>query len=83
VAVAVLAALSDLGVTVPSEVSVIGQDNSMVAEMSIPPLTTIAMEGEGPDDAQCLIASIVSVCQGGPVPHIGSLWPRVIVRATT
>ncbi len=81
VAFAALAALSDLNIAVPEAVSVIGHDNTMIAELSIPPLTTIAIEG--PDQAQSLIASIVSVCQGGsPVLETGSLQAKVIVRAS-
>jgi DNA-binding LacI/PurR family transcriptional regulator len=81
VAFAALAALSDLNLAVPEAVSVIGQDNSMIAELTIPALTTISMEG--PDQAQSLIASIISVCQGGdPVPETGSMQAKVIVRAS-
>jgi DNA-binding LacI/PurR family transcriptional regulator len=76
-----LAALSDLNLAVPEAVSVIGQDNSMIAELTIPALTTITMEG--PDQAQSLIGSILSACQGGdPVPEIGSMQAKVIVRAS-
>jgi DNA-binding LacI/PurR family transcriptional regulator len=82
VAFAALAALSDLTIAVPEAVSVIGQDNTMIAELSIPPLTTITLRG--PEQAQSLIASIVSVCQGGSplVLEIGNMQAKVIVRAS-
>jgi DNA-binding LacI/PurR family transcriptional regulator len=80
VAVAALAALSDLNIAVPEAVGVIGHDNTMMAELSIPPLTTIGLEH--PDLADRLIASVLSVCQGGPVLEIGPLRPKVIVRAS-
>lgn len=78
VAFATLAALSDLKIAVPEAVSVIGHDNTMIAELCIPPLTTIGLDNL--DLAERLIASVLSVCQGGPVLEIGLLRPKVIVR---
>jgi DNA-binding LacI/PurR family transcriptional regulator len=63
VAFAALAALSDLNLAVPEAISVIGHDNTMIAELSNPPLTTIGLDN--PDLAERLIASVLSVCQGG------------------
>jgi len=80
VAFAALAALSDLNIAVPGAVSVIGHDDTMIAELSIPPLTTIG--AATPDLAERLIASVLSVCQGGPVLEIGPLQQKVIVRAS-
>jgi DNA-binding LacI/PurR family transcriptional regulator len=42
VAVAVLAALSDAGVSIPESIAVIGCDDIPLAQLSIPPLTTIS-----------------------------------------
>ncbi|GHO65377.1 LacI family transcriptional regulator [Ktedonobacter sp. SOSP1-52] len=80
VAFATLAALSDLNIAVPEAVSVIGHDNTMIAELSIPPLTTIGLEN--PNLTEHLIASVVSVCQGGPVLETGTLQAKVVVRAS-
>jgi DNA-binding LacI/PurR family transcriptional regulator len=80
VAVAALAALSDLKLAVPEAVSVIGQDNTMMAELSNPALTTI--DFDSPDLTERLIESVLSVCQGGPVLDIGPVRPKVIVRAS-
>lgn len=81
VALAALAALSDLGIQVPGQVRVIGHDNTGIAELSIPPLTTIGLET--PDFGQRLIASVMSVCQGGPILDSGTFRAKVIVRSTT
>lgn len=80
-AFATLAALSDLHIAVPEAVSVIGHDDTMIAELSIPPLTTVSLEQ--PDLTEALIASVLSICQGGPAREIGPLRPKVIVRAST
>ena len=80
VAFAALAAFSDLNIAVPEAVSVIGHDNTMIAELSIPSLTTIGLDNL--DLAERLSASVLSVCQGGPVLEIGSFRPTVIVRAS-
>jgi DNA-binding LacI/PurR family transcriptional regulator len=60
VALAALAALSDLKIAVPDAVLVIGHNKTMIAELSIPPLTTIGRET--PDLVERLIASVLSVC---------------------
>jgi DNA-binding LacI/PurR family transcriptional regulator len=80
VAIAILAALADLNLAVPEAVSVIGQDDTMMAELSNPALTTVGFDS--PDLTERLIASVLSVCQGGPVLDIGPMRPKVIVRAS-
>jgi DNA-binding LacI/PurR family transcriptional regulator len=80
VALACLAALSDLDVPVPDVVGVIGHDNTRVAELSIPALTTIGLDNL--DLAEQLIASVLSVCQGGPALRIGPLRLKVIMRSS-
>jgi LacI family transcriptional regulator len=75
-----LAALSDLNIVVPQEVSVIGHDNIRMAEMIIPPLTTIGFESS--DLAERLIASVISVYQGGPALEIPALKAKDVVRGS-
>lgn len=79
-AFAVLAALSDLKIAVPEAVSVIGHDNNRIAELSIPPLTTIGLVA--PEMSKRLIDNVISVCQGGPVLETITLDAKVIVRAS-
>ena len=78
VAFAVLAALADLKLAVPEEVAVIGHDNTMIADLSIPPLTTIGLEGTDLSDS--LAESVLSVCRGGPVLDVGALQAKLVVR---
>lgn len=80
VAFAALAALYDLHIAVPEAVSVIGHDDTRIAELSNPPLTTIGREST--DLLERLIASVLSVCQGGPVLETGAMQAKVIVRAS-
>ena len=75
-----LAALADLHISVPDEVSVIGHDNILIAELSNPALTTIGVLA--PELSERLIASVLSVCQGGPVLETVIPDPQVIVRAS-
>jgi DNA-binding LacI/PurR family transcriptional regulator len=79
-AFAALAALADLHVSVPDEVSVIGHDNTIIAELSNPALTTIGVVAS--KRSQQLIASVLSVCQGGPVLETVMPDAMVIVRAS-
>ena len=52
----------------------------MVAKLSLAPLTATWLETPGL--VERLIASVLSVCQGGPVLEIGTLNANVIVRAS-
>ena len=78
VALPVLAALADLKVTVPGDVSVIGHDNSKIGEFCYPALTSISHES--PEFIESFIASIVAVCQGGPLVETAIPHPKVVVR---
>ncbi len=80
VAFAALAALYDLHTAVPEAVSVIGHDNSRIAELCNPPLTTIGNETS--ELLEQLVASVISVCQGGPVLDIVTPEAKVIARAS-
>jgi DNA-binding LacI/PurR family transcriptional regulator len=80
VALAVLAAVSDLHLRVPDDVAIIGYDNTQMSSLSNPALTSIG--GEGFDLAERIVRSVVSVCQGGPALDIGEVPLKVIVRET-
>ena len=77
-AFAALAALADLHISVPDEVSVIGHDNTLIADLSNPALTTVGAVAS--DLGQRLTASVLSVCQGGPVLETIMPDAKVIVR---
>jgi DNA-binding LacI/PurR family transcriptional regulator len=80
VAFAALAALSDLHIDVPDSVRVIGHDNTRIAELCIPPLTTVGITSSVL--VRQLIASVVSVLQGGPALELENPISKVIVRAS-
>jgi DNA-binding LacI/PurR family transcriptional regulator len=80
VATVALAALSDLSITVPKDVSIIGHDNTPLSEFTVPPLTTIGVTSL--DLSERLIAGVISILQGGPVLETISLSAEVIVRAS-
>jgi DNA-binding LacI/PurR family transcriptional regulator len=80
VAFPIIAALADLNIKVPEEVSVIGHDDSKIGEFCCPALTSISLGS--PEMFNGLIENIITVCQGGTpienvIPH-----PKVIVRAS-
>ena len=78
VAFPLLAALADLKVAVPGDVSVIGHDNSKIGEFSYPALTTISLES--PEFMERFIANIVAVCQGDLLVEHAIPHPKVVVR---
>jgi DNA-binding LacI/PurR family transcriptional regulator len=78
VAIVALAALSDLNIAVPKDVSVIGHDNTPLSEFTTPPLTTIGVTSL--DLSERLIAGVISILQGGPVLETISLSAEVVVR---
>lgn len=54
VALGVISAAFDLGIKIPEQLSVIGYDNTRVAEMAVPPLTTIEQPFQLMGEKGCL-----------------------------
>lgn len=75
-----LATRSALDIAVPDAVRVFGHDNTLLADLSNPSLTSMALVT--PDLAERLIANVVSVCQGGPVLDTGTPQATVVGRAS-
>jgi len=77
---AIRAAL-ELGLECPKDISIIGYDDSRVAEISAPKLSTIKMltEDLGSIGAQMLL----DIIQGTPGPRKRGLPPQLIVREST
>jgi DNA-binding LacI/PurR family transcriptional regulator len=81
VAVGVLHGLAAAGVDVPGEVSVIGIDDTLLAGLSIPALTTIRISPQSvATHATDLIVETISGTTGQPPVEVGS---RLIPRAST
>jgi DNA-binding LacI/PurR family transcriptional regulator len=81
VAIAVLAACSDMGIRVPDSVAVIGCDDIPLAQMSIPSLTTIAF-----DNSQWLATlteNILSTSRGEPIQAALPKSLSIVDRAST
>jgi DNA-binding LacI/PurR family transcriptional regulator len=80
-ALAGLGVANDLGLAVPADVSIAGFDDSPLASLSSPPLTTVRVDyaefGEAAADA--LLAEI----DGKPRPRFEPTPPRLIVRHST
>jgi DNA-binding LacI/PurR family transcriptional regulator len=79
-----LEAANELGVSVPAELSVVGFDDSPVATMANPPLTTVAQphEEKGRLAAEWLVRDIAR--GAGPGRHRHALLPtELVVREST
>jgi DNA-binding LacI/PurR family transcriptional regulator len=79
-AIGVMHALQALGRRVPEDVAVVGFDDIPAANLSSPPLTTVAQDPR--QAAEALIDAILSSVEGG---HVGSrvLPVRLIVRESS
>lgn len=80
VAVAVLAAFSDVGIPVPEPVAVIGCDDIPLAQFSIPPLTTISFDNSQWRDL--LVENILAASRGEPIREASPKALSIIVRAS-
>jgi DNA-binding LacI/PurR family transcriptional regulator len=80
VAFAVLAALSDAGVSVPESVAVIGCDDIPLAQFSQPPLTTIAFDSR--QFLDLLIENILAASNGESPAEIPPTALSVITRGS-
>lgn len=80
VAFAVLAALSDAGISVPESVAVIGCDDIPLAQLSYPPLTTIAFESR--QFLDLLVEKILAVSSGESPAEIPATPLSVVARGS-
>jgi DNA-binding LacI/PurR family transcriptional regulator len=79
-AFAVMAALSDAGISIPESVAVIGSDDIPLAQLSIPPLTTIAFNNR--QFLDLLIENIVLTSNGESPREVPPIPLSVVVRAS-
>lgn len=85
-AVAVLKALHDLGLQVPDDVAVVGQNNLDYTEFLIPPLTSVAhaVQQMGRQGTEILLQKLAWTDDDQPwLPHRVALEPVLIVRASS
>jgi DNA-binding LacI/PurR family transcriptional regulator len=80
-ALAGLGVAHELGFTVPGDISIAGFDDSPLASLSSPPLTTVRMDyaGFGEAAASALLAQI----EGAEAPRVELAPPELIVRGST
>lgn len=80
-AIEAVATARRLGISVPDEVSIVGFDDSALAALSTPALTTVRVDYAdfGEAAARALLASI----SGQPIPEYASAPPELVVRAST
>lgn len=74
-------ALTDRGLTVPDDVSIVGFDDIPESAHSLPPLTTIHQDFPGVGDHA--IATLVARLRGEDVPAPAPLRPWIVRRAST
>lgn len=84
-AVAVLKALHDLGLRVPDDVAVVGQNNLEFTEFLVPPLTTVAhpVQQMGRQATEILLQKLAWSDQQSWLPHRVALEPVLIVRESS
>jgi LacI family transcriptional regulator len=80
-ALGMMAAAADLGMSVGRDVAVAGFDDSEAAALVTPGLTSVRQPMD--QVARCLIDGLVSILDGGPVPHSRLLMPDLVVREST
>ena len=82
-AIGLLRAFHEAGRAIPDDVSVVGYDDIPEAEFQMVPLTTVAVDDEGP--ARRILAELLRMIEGGPAPvHPVTLeQQRLVVRAST
>lgn len=81
-AIGLLAAAAEAGLTVPDDLSVVGFDDIPSARYLVPPLTTIQQDF-GDLGARVVGAMIDEIEHGGPREHPRALGSRLVVRGST
>jgi DNA-binding LacI/PurR family transcriptional regulator len=80
-AVAGLTAARELGLAVPAELSITGFDDSPLAALSSPPLTSVRVDYAGFGEAAA--AALLAVIGGEPPPAFRPAPPELVVRGST
>jgi DNA-binding LacI/PurR family transcriptional regulator len=80
-AAAALAAARERGIGVPGELSITGFDDSPLAALASPALTSVRIDYAQFGEAAA--AALLAVIEGRPVPPFGGAAPRLVVRAST
>jgi LacI family transcriptional regulator, repressor for deo operon, udp, cdd, tsx, nupC, and nupG len=70
-----------LGLDVPGDVSIVGFDDSPVADLSSPPLTTVRVDYAGFGEAAA--ALLLALIEGAPPPLFEPAAPELVVRGST
>ena len=80
-AAGVLAGLTKLGVRVPTDVSIVGCDDVLLAKMTAPALTTVAAPFE--DVGKTVAQGLWEQISGGPPPESVRLRGHLVIRDST
>jgi LacI family transcriptional regulator len=83
-AIGVLHAVSDRGMRVPENISIIGFDDIHMAQFTVPPLTSIRMAGS--DLATAALDALLATIQGAASESVNTkprIPTRLIVRQTS
>ena len=80
-ALAVLIAARSLGLEVPGDVSVIGFDDSPLAALASPELTSVRVDYA--EFGEAATAALLARIGGAPAPDYAPSAPELVVRAST
>jgi DNA-binding LacI/PurR family transcriptional regulator len=80
-AAAGLAAARERGIDVPGELSITGFDDSPLAVLASPPLTSVRVDYA--EFGEAAAAALVAAIEGQPVPRFEAALPELVVRGST
>ncbi|MFG6201770.1 LacI family DNA-binding transcriptional regulator [Nonomuraea sp. JJY05] len=80
VAMAVLAGMRTLGLAAPTDLAVVGADDSPMAKLTAPPLTTVAIDAHA--HGRALAALLIARLAGEPFGETAGAGDRVVVRVS-
>ena len=80
-AAAALAAARERGLAVPGDLSVTGFDDSPLAALSAPPLTSVRVDYA--EFGEAAAAALLAAIGGEPLPDFEATQPELVVRAST
>ncbi len=80
-AIGALRACQEMGVNVPSQMSICGFDQTSASELTIPPLTTVFQPIA--EMGRYAVQSVLDLIDGKPVPRHVTFEPTLVVRSST
>lgn len=80
-AIGIMKCLQERGYRIPEDISVVSYDNTYMAAMGIPPLTSVDYNYE--EYGRKLVETAIAMTEGHPVERLRMVTPTLVIRESS